>query len=105
MVLNQKNSKFETVTQEPNYTPLNDDKDTKPSKQLIKCVPQDCAKSFKRRPWSPKEDIIFRYTDNSQNLVFYRNPFLNTVVVMDEMMAHERKDCDSNCIHDQLGNL
>ena len=63
----------------------NDDKDTKPSKQLIKCIPQDCAKSFKRRPWSPKEDIIFRYTDNSQNLVFYKNPFLNTVVVMDEM--------------------
>ena len=63
----------------------NDDKDTKPSKQLIKCIPHDCAKSFKRRPWSPKEDIIFRYTDNSQNLVFYRNPFLNTVVVMDEM--------------------
>ena len=72
------------------YIPLgfiftNDEKEIKPSKQLIKCIPESCAKSFKRRPWSPKEDIIFRYADNLQSLVFYRNPFLGTVVVIDEM--------------------
>jgi hypothetical protein len=71
------------------YVPLgfiftNDEKEIKPSKQLIKCIPESCVKSFKRRPWSPKEDIIFRYTDNSQSLVFYRNPFLGTIVVIDE---------------------
>lgn len=73
----------------PGYVPLgfiftNDEKEIKPSKQLIKCIPESCVKNFKRRPWSPKEDIIFRYTDNLQSLVFYRNPFLGTVVVIDE---------------------
>ena len=73
----------------PGYVALgfiftNDEKEIKPSKQLIKCIPESCVKSFKRRPWSPKEDIIFRYTDNLQSLVFYRNPFLGTIVVIDE---------------------
>jgi hypothetical protein len=72
----------------PGYTALgfvftNDDQSVKPGKQLIKCVPQSCAKNFKRRPWQ-REDIIFKYTDERQQLVFYRNPFLNTIVVIDE---------------------
>ncbi len=62
----------------------NDEKDIKPSKQLIKCIPESCAKNFKRRPWIPNEDIIFKYKDATQNLSFYRNPFLGTVVVVDE---------------------
>jgi hypothetical protein len=62
----------------------NDEKNIKPSKQLIKCIPESCAKNFKRRPWIPNEDIIFKYKDATQNLSFYRNPFLGTVVVVDE---------------------
>jgi hypothetical protein len=62
----------------------NDEKDIKPSKLLIKCIPESCAKNFKRRPWIPNEDIIFKYKDATQNLSFYRNPFLGTVVVVDE---------------------
>jgi hypothetical protein len=55
----------------------------KPSKDLIACVPKSCAKNFKRRTWIP-EDLIFRYTDDTQSLAFYRNPYLGTVVVMNE---------------------
>jgi hypothetical protein len=62
----------------------NDEKEIKPSKQLIKCIPESCAKNFKRRPWIPNEDIIFKYKDETQNLSFYRNPFLGTVIVVDE---------------------
>lgn len=62
----------------------NDEKDIKPSKQLIKCIPESCVKNFKRRQWIPSEDIIFKYKDATQNLSFYRNPFLGTVVVVDE---------------------
>jgi hypothetical protein len=62
----------------------NDEKNIKPSKQLIKCIPESCAKNFKRRPWIPNEDMIFKYKDETQNLSFYRNPFLGTVVVVDE---------------------
>lgn len=62
----------------------NDEKDIKPSKQLIKCIPQSCVKNFKRRPWTPNEDIIFKYKDSTQDLSFYRNPFLGTVIVVDE---------------------
>ncbi len=62
----------------------NDEKDIKPSKQLIKCIPQSCVKNFKRRQWMPNEDIIFKYKDATQDLSFYRNPFLGTVIVVDE---------------------
>jgi hypothetical protein len=62
----------------------NDEKNIKPSKQLIKCIPESCVKNFKRRPWIPNEDMIFKYKDESQNLSFYRNPFLGTVIVVDE---------------------
>jgi hypothetical protein len=62
----------------------NDEKDIRPSKQLIKCIPETCVKNFKRRPWSSNEDLIFKYKDATQNLSFYRNPFLGTVVVVDE---------------------
>ena len=73
----------------PGYVALgfvftNDEEDVKPSTQLIKCIPKSCVKSFKRRPWIPTEDVIFKYSDSTQNLVFYRNPFLGTVVVVDE---------------------
>jgi predicted CopG family antitoxin len=62
----------------------NDEKDIKPSKQLIKCIPESCVKNFKRRPWIPNEDMIFKYKDASQHLSFYRNPFLGTIIVVDE---------------------
>jgi hypothetical protein len=55
----------------------------KPAKDLIACIPQSCAKNFKRRTWLP-EDLMFRYKDDTQSLAFYRNPYLGTVVVMDE---------------------
>ncbi len=58
---------------------LNSDKTVKPPTDLIMCIPQNCAKSFKRRPWLP-EDLIFKY----EKLSFYRNPYLGTVVVIDE---------------------
>jgi len=62
----------------------NDRKDKKPGKQTVACVPKNCVKNFKRRPWDPKLDLVFRYTGDGQQLAFYRNPYLNTVVVMDE---------------------
>jgi len=58
---------------------LNSDEKVKPSNDLIMCIPQNCAKSFKRRPWLP-EDLIFKY----EKLSFYRNPYLGTVFVIDE---------------------
>jgi len=63
---------------------LNSDKTVKPATDLISCIPQNCAKNFKRRPWLP-EDLIFKYVDDKQNLSFYRNPYLGTVVVIDEL--------------------
>lgn len=71
------------------YIPLgfvftNDPANVKPGKQTITCVPQNCAKNFKRRKWDPKLDLIFRYKGEGQQLAFYRNPFLSTIVVMDE---------------------
>ncbi len=58
-------------------------REDKPVKDLIACIPQSCAKNFKRRTWLP-EDLMFRYTDDTQSLAFYRNPYLGTVIVMDE---------------------
>ncbi len=76
----------------PGYVALgfvftNDPKDVKPSVQTIKCIPQTCVKSFKRRKWLP-EDVIFIYSDlekdqAQQRLAFYRNPYLGTCVVVD----------------------
>jgi len=62
----------------------NDPETTKPGKGLCKCIPENCAKQFKRRQWDPEMDLIFRYKDKDQDLAFYRNPYLNTLVVMDE---------------------
>jgi hypothetical protein len=62
----------------------NDPESTKPSNGLCKCIPENCAKQFKRRQWNPELDLIFRYRDGNQDLAFYRNPYLNTLVVMDE---------------------
>jgi hypothetical protein len=63
---------------------MNADSTVKPTTDLISCVPQTCVKSFKRRPWLP-EDLVFKYTDATQSLAFYRNPYLNTVIVLDEI--------------------
>jgi len=73
----------------PGYVALgfvftNEEETVKPSKQLIKCVPQSCVKNFKRRPWIPADDIIYKYSDTYQDLVFYRNPFLGTIIVIDQ---------------------
>jgi hypothetical protein len=76
----------------PGYVALgcvftNDPKDVKPSVKTIKCIPQTCVKSFKRRKWLPS-DIVFIYSDpqnsqEQQKLAFYRNPYLGTCVVVD----------------------
>uniref|UniRef100_A0A6C0E792 Uncharacterized protein n=1 Tax=viral metagenome TaxID=1070528 RepID=A0A6C0E792_9ZZZZ len=62
----------------------NDPETSKPGDGLCKCIPENCAKQFKRRQWDPESDLIYRYKDNEQDLAFYRNPYLNTLVVMDE---------------------
>ena len=62
---------------------LNSDKSVKPTNDLISCIPESCAKSFKRRQWLP-EDLMFKYVDDTQKLAFYRNPYVGTVVVIDE---------------------
>jgi hypothetical protein len=62
---------------------LNSDNTVKPRNDMIMCIPETCAKSFKRRQWLP-EDLIFKYVDNTQQLAFYRNPYVGTVVVIDE---------------------
>jgi hypothetical protein len=62
---------------------LNSDPTIKPTNDLIMCVPETCAKSFKRRQWTP-DDLVFKYIDESQQLAFYRNPYVGTVVVIDE---------------------
>ena len=61
----------------------NKGKDDKPTNTGIKCIPKTCVKSFNRRLWR-KEDLVFIYKDETQHLHFYRNPFLNTVVVIDQ---------------------
>lgn len=61
----------------------NKGKDIKPTNTGLKCVPKQCVKSFNRRLWR-KEDLVFIYKDETQHLHFYRNPFLNTVVVIDQ---------------------
>jgi hypothetical protein len=81
----------------PGYVALgyifsNADKTEKPKLDLMTCVPQTCVKKFKRRSWLP-EDLIFKYIDQNQSLSFYRNPYLNTVVVVDEKINNgEFKD-------------
>ena len=61
----------------------NKGKDAKPTNTGLKCIPKSCAKSFNRRLWK-KEDLLFIYKDQTQHLHFYRNPFLNTAVVIDQ---------------------
>ena len=64
------------------YVFTNDNQDVKPDKSMIKCIPNTCVKSFKRRKWT-KDDIVYLYSDLTQKFAFYRNPYLGTCVVVD----------------------
>jgi hypothetical protein len=66
------------------YVLTNDPKDMKPKSNSIGCVPKSCVKTFKRRSWDREKDMIFRYSDSSYQFAFYRNPYLGTIIVMDE---------------------
>ncbi len=70
------------------YVFTNDPRDKKPSLDSIICVPKSCVKTFKRRKWDKEKDIIFRYSDGTQQLAFYRNPYLGTIIVMDEKIQN-----------------
>lgn len=59
------------------------DQKIKPNTSSIMCIPKNCVKSFKRRPWL-KEDLVFNYKDTDQDLAFYRNPYLGTIIVLDQ---------------------
>jgi hypothetical protein len=70
------------------YVFTNDSRDNKPNVDSIACLPKSCVKTFKRRKWDSEEDMIFRYSDGAQQLAFYRNPYLGTIVVVDEKMQN-----------------
>jgi hypothetical protein len=70
------------------YVFTNDPRDVKPKLNSITCVPQSCVKTFKRRKWDAEKDIIFRYSDGTSQLAFYRNPYLGTIIVVDEKMQN-----------------
>ncbi len=70
------------------YVFTNDDKNMKPNLNTISCIPQSCVKTFKRRTWDKDKDVIFKFEDGRQKFSFYRNPYLGTIVVMDEKIQN-----------------